>query len=139
MVVSDVAFPGKLPMIKDALTIEITAERPVSWKWHTSWATRHGASTSACPLRELAKDMEVTAAGSHQGAGRYRHTGQNVPVGEAMDDAGEVRPKKSGEIRPAPILAIRVRQPETGAQSRNLLAPYAKGGKVGAARRCRRW
>ena len=129
--VIDVAFPGKLPMIKDALTVDNGGKTCVM-----EVAQHMGNGIVRCislsSTEGFAKDMEVLATGSciKVPVGRMFNV-----LGEAIDDAGEVKPDEKWPIhRPAP--SFRDQSPvveilETGIKVIDLLAPYAKGGKVG--------
>ena len=85
----------------------------------------------------FAKDMEVTATGSciKVPVGTATLGRMFNVLGEAIDDAGEVKTEEKWPIhRPAP--SFRDQSPvveilETGIKVIDLLAPYAKGGKVG--------
>lgn len=135
--VVDVAFPDrKLPMIKDALTVEIDGRTRVMevaqhMGGHVVRAIMLSASDGLC------KGMEVTSTGS----------GIKVPVGEAtlgrmfnvlgeaIDYAGDVEAEQYWEIhREPPKFANQspvVEVLETGIKVIDLLAPYVKGGKIG--------
>ncbi len=135
--VVDVAFPDrKLPMIKDALTVEIDGRTRVMevaqhMGGHVVRAIMLSASDGLC------KGMEVTSTGS----------GIKVPVGEAtlgrmfnvlgeaIDYVGDVEAEQYWEIhREPPKFANQspvVEVLETGIKVIDLLAPYVKGGKIG--------
>jgi len=135
--VVDVEFPDrKLPMVKDALTVELDGRTRVMevaqhMGGHVVRAIMLTASDGLC------KGMEVTATGS----------GIRVPVGEAtlgrmfnvlgepIDFAGDVEADDHWEIhREPPKFADQspvVEILETGIKVIDLLAPYAKGGKIG--------
>lgn len=135
--VVDVAFPeGELPELKDALTVETQAGTLVM-----ECAQHVGGGTVRCimlsPSEGLGRGMEVTAAGG----------AISVPVGEAVlgrmfnvlgepidgkgaVDAGERRPIHAKPPRfedQRPVVEVL----ETGIKVIDLLAPYAKGGKIG--------
>ncbi len=135
--VVDVEFPeGKLPMIKDALTVSVDG------KIRVMEAAQHmGNHIVRCIMlassEGLAKEMEVTATGSCI----------KVPVGEAtlgrmfnvlgepIDKKGEVDAPEKWDIHRKPP-SFREQSPvveilETGIKVIDLLAPYAKGGKIG--------
>ncbi len=135
--VVDVEFEnGRLPMIKDALTVSVDGQTRVME------ATQHmGNHTIRCIMlgtsEGLAKDMEVHNTGSCI----------KVPVGEAtlgrmfnvlgepIDKKGAVASAEKWEIhRKAPSFKDQspvVEILETGIKVIDLLAPYAKGGKIG--------
>ena len=134
--VVDVEFkPGELPAIKDALEVTVDGKRRVM-----EAAQLTGNNTARCIMlaasEGLCRGMEVTATGE----------GIKVPVGEktlgrlfnvlgeTIDNGGEVegekwlihrRPPKFEDQSPV------VEVLETGIKVIDLLAPYAKGGKVG--------
>lgn len=135
--VVDVEFEsGKLPMIKDALTVMNEGKKVVM-----EVAQHMGNNIVRCIMlassEGLTKDMEVTATGA----------GITVPVGKQtlgrmfnvlgdVIDGGEVvegednwcihrRPPEFEEQSPV------VEVLETGIKVIDLLAPYAKGGKIG--------
>lgn len=134
--VIDVAFPGKLPMIKDALTVEFDHKKCVmEVAQHMGNGVVRCISLSATD--GLAKDMSVTATGSciqvpvgEQTLGRMFNV-----LGEPIDNAGAVQTGEKWPIhREAP--SFRNQSPvveilETGIKVIDLLAPYAKGGKIG--------
>ena len=134
--VIDVAFPGKLPMIKDALTVDNGGNTCVM-----EVAQHMGNGIVRCislsSTEGFAKDMEVTATGSciKVPVGTATLGRMFNVLGEAIDDAGEVKTEEKWPIhRPAP--SFRDQSPvveilETGIKVIDLLAPYAKGGKVG--------
>ncbi|MBE6856413.1 MAG: F0F1 ATP synthase subunit beta [Ruminococcus sp.] len=135
--VVDVEFEnGRLPMIKDALTVSVDGQTRVM-----EAAQHMGNHTIRCIMlgtsEGLAKDMEVTNTGSCI----------KVPVGEAtlgrmfnvlgepIDKKGAVASAEKWEIhRKAPSFKDQspvVEILETGIKVIDLLAPYAKGGKIG--------
>lgn len=134
--VIDVAFTGKLPMIKDALTVQMEHKKCVmEVAQHMGNGVVRCISLSATD--GLAKDMEVTATGSciqvpvgEETLGRMFNV-----LGEPIDNAREVHTKQKWAIhREAP--SFRNQSPvveilETGIKVIDLLAPYAKGGKIG--------
>ena len=134
--VIDVAFSGKLPMIKDALTVEFDHKKCVmEVAQHMGNGVVRCISLSATD--GLAKDMPVTATGScirvpvgEQTLGRMFNV-----LGEPIDNAGAVQTEQKWPIhREAP--SFRNQSPvleslETCIKVIDLLAPYAKGGKIG--------
>ena len=135
--VVDVAFPGGvLPEIKEALEVELDGKRQVM-----EVAQHTGGDTVRCimlsPSEGLGRGMEVTATGAPI----------SVPVGEgvlgrmfnvlgdAIDEKGPVKNKETWSIHRQPP-AFENQRPvvdifETGIKVIDLLAPYAKGGKIG--------
>ncbi len=134
--VIDVAFSGKLPMIKDALTVEFDDKKCVmEVAQHMGNGVVRCISLSATD--GLAKDMPVMATGScirvpvgEQTLGRMFNV-----LGDPIDNAGAVQTEQKWPIhREAP--SFRNQSPvveilETGIKVIDLLAPYAKGGKIG--------
>lgn len=135
--VVDVAFEnGNLPMIKDALTVQNGDKKVVM-----EVAQHMGNNIVRCIMlassEGLTKDMEVTATGA----------GITIPVGpstlgrmfnvlgDAIDGGEEVTGEEKWCIhREAPEFEEQspvVEILETGIKVIDLLAPYAKGGKIG--------
>ena len=135
--VVDVEFEkGKLPLIKDALTVEVDGKNKVM-----EVAQHMGNNIVRCIMlaasEGLEKDMEVIDTGS----------GIKVPVGEetlgrmfnvlgeAIDGGEAVKGEEQWVIhREAPAFEEQspvVEMFETGIKVIDLLAPYAKGGKIG--------
>ncbi len=135
--VVDVEFEGgKLPMIKDALTVINEGKKVVM-----EVAQHMGNNIVRCIMlassEGLTKDMEVTATG----------TGITVPVGrqtlgrmfnvlgDVIDGGEHVEGEEQWNIHreppefedQSPVVEIL----ETGIKVIDLLAPYAKGGKIG--------
>ena len=135
--VIDVEFPaGKLPMIKDALTVEVDGKRRVM-----EVAQHMGNHTVRCIMlatsEGLSKNMEVTATGSciqvpvgEETLGRMFNV-----LGEPIDKKGDVKTEEMWGIhRKAPSFQEQspvVEILETGIKVIDLIAPYAKGGKIG--------
>ena len=135
--VVDVAFTnGTLPEIKEALEVQLDGKRQVM-----EVAQHVGGDTVRCimlsPSEGLGRGMEVTATGAPI----------SVPVGEgvlgrmfnvlgdAIDEKGPVKSKEKWSIHRQPP-AFENQRPvvdifETGIKVIDLLAPYAKGGKIG--------
>ena len=135
--VVDVEFPdGKLPHIKDALEVMNGDKKLVM-----EVAQHIGGNTVRCIMLAssdgLCRDMEVIATGS----------GIKVPVGEqtlgrlfnvfgeAIDDGGQPDEGEKWVIHREPP-SFEEQRPvaemfETGIKVIDLLAPYAKGGKIG--------
>ena len=135
--VVDVHFEGdKLPKIKDALTVNLDGKRLVM-----EVAQHTGNHVVRCIMlassEGLYRDMEVTATGA----------GISVPVGEktlgrlfnVLGDTMDGGPSLDSEEHwvihrdppsfedQSPVVEIL----ETGIKVIDLLAPYAKGGKIG--------
>ena len=135
--VVDVEFENQdLPYIKDALTVEVNGKKLVME------AAQHiGNNTVRCIMLAssdgLCKDMEVTATGAgisvpvgKETLGRlFNVLGQAIDGGEQLDDSKHWvihRDPPSFEDQ-SPVVEIL----ETGIKVIDLLAPYAKGGKIG--------
>ena len=135
--VVDVEFEsGKLPMIKDALTVQLDGKTKVM-----EVAQQLGNNTVRAIMLAssdgLEKDMEVTATGScikvpvgDATLGRmFNVLGESIDGGEPVkaDDSWEIHrePPKFEDQKPATEIL------ETGIKVIDLLAPYAKGGKIG--------
>jgi len=135
--VVDVKFEdGDLPYINDALEVY-----PRGHKRVMEVAQHIGNDTVRCIMLShsegLAKDMEVKRAGGPisvpvgpQVLGRLFNV-----LGDPIDNKGEVESKEKWQIhRDAPSLVDQspvVEVLETGIKVIDLLAPYAKGGKIG--------
>ncbi len=135
--VVDVEFDnGKLPMIKDALEVTRDNKRLVM-----EVASHVGNNIVRCIMlassEGLVKGMEVTATGScikvpvgKQTLGRMFNV-----LGEVIDDEEQVAGEEQWKIHrdpptfeeQSPVVEIL----ETGIKVIDLLAPYAKGGKIG--------
>jgi len=135
--VIDVEFAeGKLPMIKDALTVQIDGKTCVM-----EAAQHMGNHIVRCIMlaasEGLSKGMEVTSTGScikvpvgEKTLGRMFNV-----LGEPIDKKGPVETNEKWEIHRNPP-TFREQSPvveilETGIKVIDLLAPYAKGGKIG--------
>ena len=135
--VVDVLFEGDyLPLIKEALTVELNVKPLVM-----EFASHMGNRVVRCIVLDssegLAKGMEVTATGDYIKVPVGESTlGRmfNV-VGETIDGGEPVKGEEQWPIHrepPAfdeqtPVVEIL----ETGIKVVDLLAPYAKGGKIG--------
>lgn len=135
--VVDVEFEsGKLPMIRDALEVNLEGKRLVM-----EVSSHIGNNVVRCILlassEGLAKGMEVTATGScikvpvgEKTLGRMFNV-----LGDPIDHAGPIDSEEKWEIHrkpptfedQSPVVEIL----ETGIKVIDLLAPYAKGGKIG--------
>lgn len=135
--VVDVEFEGQdLPSIKDALTVELKGKKLVM-----EVAQHTGNHTVRCIMlassEGLCRDMEVTATGAgisvpvgKETLGRlFNVLGEAIDNGEQLDNAKHWvihRDPPSFEEQ-SPVVEIL----ETGIKVIDLLAPYAKGGKIG--------
>ena len=135
--VVDVEFEnGKLPMIKDALEVEMDGKRLVM-----EVSNHIGNNVVRCILlassEGLAKGMEVTATGNciqvpvgKQTLGRmFNVLGDAIDNGEPITTAEKwgIHRKPPTFEEQSPVAEIL----ETGIKVIDLLAPYAKGGKIG--------
>ncbi len=135
--VVDVAFSdGNLPMIKDALTVDNHGRQAVM-----EVARHMGNNTVRAVMltsgEGLQKDMEVLATGScikvpvgEQTLGRmFNVLGQTIDGGEQVqgDEQWEIHRNPPSFEQQSPVVEIL----ETGIKVIDLLAPYAKGGKIG--------
>ena len=135
--VVDVEFEDQnLPCIKDALTVEYNGKKLVM-----EVAQHIGNNTVRCIMLAssdgLSRDMEVEATGAgisvpvgKETLGRlFNVLGQTIDGGEPLNDAQHWvihRDPPSFEEQ-SPVVEIL----ETGIKVIDLLAPYAKGGKIG--------
>jgi F-type H+-transporting ATPase subunit beta len=135
--VVDVLFEtGALPKIKEALEVQGTPQRCVM-----EVAQHMGERVVRCimlsPSEGLCRDMEVTATGSSicvpvgaPALGRLFNV-----LGDPIDGKGPVETQERWSIHRAPPSfedqSPVVEMLETGIKVIDLLAPYAKGGKVG--------
>lgn len=135
--VVDVAFSdGNLPMIKDALTVDNHGRQAVM-----EVARHMGNNTVRAVMltsgEGLQKDMEVLATGScikvpvgEQTLGRmFNVLGRTIDGGEQVqgDEQWEIHRNPPSFEQQSPVVEIL----ETGIKVIDLLAPYAKGGKIG--------
>ena len=135
--VVDVAFTnGTLPEIKEALEVQLDGRREVM-----EVAQHVGGDTVRCimlsPSEGLGRGMEVTATGAPISVpvgdgvlGRMFNV-----LGDAIDEKGPVQAGEKWSIHRQPP-AFENQRPvvdifETGIKVIDLLAPYAKGGKIG--------
>ncbi|MGE4352461.1 MAG: F0F1 ATP synthase subunit beta [Oscillospiraceae bacterium] len=135
--VVDVVFPeGEIPSIKNALTVTVNGENRVME------VARHlGGNTVRCfmlsPSEGLYRGMEVVSAGKpidvpvgKEVLGRMFNV-----LGEPIDGKGQLNTQERWSIHRDPP-AFAEQQPvaeifETGIKVIDLLAPYARGGKIG--------
>lgn len=127
---------GQLPAIKDALTVELDGEKLVM-----EVAQFVGNDTARCimlsPSEGLSRGMEVTSDGSSITVPVGKETlGRLFNVlGDPIDEKGPVASKERWPIHRAPP-RFQDQRPvvdilETGIKVIDLLAPYARGGKIG--------
>ncbi len=136
--VVDVEFEdGNLPFIKDALVVQNGDKKSVM-----EVAQHMGKNTVRCIMLAssdgLCRDMEVTATGSgiqvpvgKQTLGRlFNVVGEAIDNGAPLPEDGEkwvIHRKPPSFADQSPVVEIL----ETGIKVIDLLAPYAKGGKIG--------
>ena len=135
--VVDVLFPeGRLPFIKDALTVDNGGTTCVM-----EVAQHMGGNVVRCimlsPSEGLCRDMEVTAEGAgirvpvgDRTLGRlFNVTGQTIDGGEPLAEGESwcIHRDPPSFADQSPVVEIL----ETGIKVIDLLAPYAKGGKIG--------
>ncbi len=135
--VIDVEFQEQdLPSIKDALTVELNGKKVVM-----EVAQHVGNHTVRCIMLAssdgLCKDMEVTATGKgisvpvgKDTLGRlFNVLGETIDKGEQLDDVEHwvIHRDPPAFDEQSPVVEIL----ETGIKVIDLLAPYAKGGKIG--------
>ena len=135
--VVDVEFQEQdLPNIKDALTVELNGKKVVM-----EVAQHIGNHTVRCIMLAssdgLCKDMEVTATGQgisvpvgKETLGRLLNVlGETIDKGEQLDNAEHwvIHRDPPAFDEQSPVVEIL----ETGIKVIDLLAPYAKGGKIG--------
>ena len=134
--VVDVQFPGELPFIQNALTLQ--DRRP-----HAGAGSGAGTGRAHRPLHRHGQHRRH---GARPGSGRHRRADQrsgrpgtlgrilNV-IGDPIDEKGPVTAIKRMPIhRDAPTFEEQATSAEilvTGIKVVDLLAPYLKGGKVG--------
>ncbi len=134
--VVDVKFEGALPAILNALYVEHQGQRLV-----LEVAQHLGESTVRCIAMDTTDGLVRGQAAVDSGTSIRVPVGpetlgriMNV-VGEPVDERGPIGAKKSAPIHaPAPSFAEQSTESEilvTGIKVVDLLAPYAKGGKIG--------
>jgi len=140
--VVDVEFSdGSLPPIYNALKITNPAISDAQWNLVVEVAQHLGENTVRCVAMDttegLVRGMDVldTGAGISVPVGEETLGRILNVIGEPVDEMGPVNAKKSSPIhRSAPEFVdqeTKVQALETGIKVVDLLAPYARGGKVG--------
>src|SRR3989454_7220856 len=140
--VIDVEFAdGSLPSIYNALKASNPAISDQSWNLVLEVAQHLGENTVRCIAMDategLVRGMDVMDTGvgitvpvGEETLGRILNV-----IGEPVDEAGPINSKKSYPIhRPTPEFVdqeTKVQAFETGIKVVDLLAPYARGGKIG--------
>ena len=134
--VTDVAFEGELPRIRDALTVEVGGKTLVM-----EVASHVGEGTVRCimlgPCEGLSRGAEVTATGDSikVPVGECTLGRMFNVLGEPIDGgaAPECKERHSIHAKPpsfeeqSPVAEVL----ETGIKVIDLMEPYAKGGKIG--------
>jgi F-type H+/Na+-transporting ATPase subunit beta len=140
--VVDVEFSdGALPPIYNALKITNPAINDAQWNLVVEVAQHLGENTVRCVAMDttegLVRGMDVldTGAGISVPVGEETLGRIINVIGEPVDEAGPITTKKLSPIhRSAPEFVdqeTKVQALETGIKVVDLLAPYARGGKVG--------
>ncbi len=134
--VVDVSFDGELPAILNALETDNHGNRLV-----LEVAQHLGESTVRCIAMDTTEGLVRGQEVADTGAGIMVPAGKEMlgriinVVGEPIDERGAVNTKKSMPIHaPAPEFVDQSTEAEileTGIKVVDLLAPYAKGGKIG--------
>jgi len=139
--VVDVEFEGQVPKIYNALRITNPAISSQPWNLVVEVAQHLGENTVRCIAMDttdgLVRGMDVQDTGDAitvpvgpQTLGRIINV-----IGEPVDEAGPIEVSERYPIhRPAPSFtdqATSVEALETGIKVVDLLAPYARGGKIG--------
>lgn len=133
--VIDVRFEGRLPLIRDALTVQNNGK-----EIYMEVEQHIGNGTVRCillaPSEGLSKGMEVTPTGSCikvpvgvDTLGRmFNVLGEPIDGGDPVDgEKWEIHRKAPSFEEQKPVVEVL----ETGIKVIDLLAPYAKGGKIG--------
>lgn len=135
--VVDVEFPeGRLPMIKDALTVELNG-RTLYMEAAQQMGNSIVRSIMLASSEGLEKDMEVTATGSciKVPVGKCTLGRMFNVLGQEIDGMEPVEAEERWEIHRDPPKfeeqSPAVEILETGIKVIDLLAPYSKGGKIG--------
>jgi F-type H+-transporting ATPase subunit beta len=140
--VVDVEFSdGALPPIYNALKITNPAISDAEWNLVIEVAQHLGENTARCIAMDttegLVRGMDVldTGAGISVPVGEETLGRILNVIGEPVDEGGPINAKKTSPIhRSAPEFVdqeTKVQALETGIKVVDLLAPYARGGKVG--------
>ena len=132
--VVDVQFDGELPEILNALKPTTTASA-WCWKWRSTWVR------TPCAPSRWTRPRAWCAAGSDRhrrpdhGSGGHATLGRIMNViGEPVDEAGPIKAEGPRRSTAAPDFSDQSTESEvlvTGIKVVDLLAPYAKGGKIG--------
>src|SRR5919108_535740 len=140
--VVDVEFSdSSLPPIYNALKVSNPAISDQQWNLVLEVAQHLGENTVRCVAMDKAEGLVRGMEAMDTGAGISVPVGPETlgrilnVIGEAVDEQGPVTAKKSYPIhRPTPEFVdqeTKVQALETGIKVVDLLAPYARGGKIG--------
>ena len=140
--VVDVEFePGKVPAIKQAVRVTNKANSDQEWALVMEVAQHIGENTVRCIAMDATDGLTRGQPAMDTGNQIMMPVGREVlgrilnVVGEPVDEMGAVPAKKHYPIhRPAPDFrdqSVSVEPFFTGIKVVDLLAPYAKGGKIG--------
>lgn len=138
----DIEFEsGRLPAIFHAIRVTNTAINETEWNLVLEVAQHLGENTVRCVAMDstegLVRGLPAMDTGDQIQVPVGRETLGRIlnVVGEPVDEAGPVSAKKSYPIhRPAPAFrdqSVTVQPFYTGIKVVDLLAPYARGGKIG--------
>lgn len=136
--VVDVVFEGQLPAILDALKLTREDKTELTLEVEQQLSDKEVRCIALGPTDGLRRGYEVITTGSpirvpvgEETLGRVFNV-----VGEVIDEGKPIKVKQTAPIhRPAPALTELVTKAEmleTGIKVVDLIAPFAKGGKVGA-------
>src|SRR5947199_3050937 len=140
--VVDVEFSdSSLPPIYNALKVSNPAISDVQWKLVIEVAQHLGENIVRCVAIDTTESLVRGTDAMDTGAGITVPVGEETlgrvlnVIGEPVDEQGPVNAKKSYPIhRPTPEFVdqeTKVQAFETGIKVVDLLAPYARGGKIG--------
>src|SRR5947199_1087156 len=140
--VVDVEFSvSSLPPIYNALKVSNPAISDVQWNLVIEVAQHLGENTVRCVAMDTTEGLVRGTDAMDTGAGITVPVGEETlrrvlnVIGEPVDEAGPINSKKSYPIhRPTPEFVdqeTKVQAFETGIKVVDLLAPYARGGKIG--------
>ena len=140
--VVDVEFSdGALPPIYNALKVSNPAISDQQWNLVLEVAQHLGENTVRCVAMDTTEGLVRGMEAMDTGAGITVPVGEETlgrvlnVIGEPVDEMGPVNAKKSYPIhRPTPEFVdqeTKVQAFETGIKVVDLLAPYARGGKIG--------
>jgi len=140
--VVDVEFPGQLPAIYNALTVEYDVPGAGKTKQTLEVEQHLGDDWVRCVCMGSTEGMKRGYAVADSGGPISMPVGEAIMgrvfnvVGEPVDERGPVKADKYNPIhRPAPTLLDQSTSPQvlvTGIKVIDLICPFLKGGKVGA-------